>query len=161
MRTPVVEDLQPASFDVRLLDVNPIVFHQMLVVFLYLHLLEEESHGNEIAVLQRVAHFANVRRNGNVEGMDKFFNWHGGEEIIALETPLLTGCIDPADAQYLVPSAVNARDTEICDDLTTHGLYFSRHGFPHLSWAVLGIKELLDQRSLGFFLRDVSLSPRL
>src|SRR5207302_4590757 len=60
IRTPVIEDLQPASEHVGFLDVYPVVLNSagwVLAVF-HTELLHQQTHRNEVAVLQIAAYLA-------------------------------------------------------------------------------------------------------
>src|SRR5690242_15203902 len=161
MRTPIIEDLQPARFDIGLLDVNPVVFNKMLIVFLHLHFLEKKPYRNEIAILQGITYFANVCRNGDIERVDEFLYGHSGEKVVAIETTLLARGVESSNCNHFVSTAVNACHTKIGNDLAAHGFDFSGHGLPHLSGTILWIKELFDERRFCLLLRNIFLLAAL
>src|SRR5438270_741745 len=127
MRAPVVEDLQPPSLNVGFLDVNPVVLHQLLVLVFYFHLLQKQANGDEIAILQRVTHLADIYGHWYIQGMDEFLNGHRREEIISIEAPLLSGSIVPAYRNNAAALAVDAGHVEVGNDLTSHREHFLGH----------------------------------
>ena len=54
MRTPVVENLQPARQYIRLLNIDPIVGHQFRPLFfiLYFQLVKQQADRNEVTILK-------------------------------------------------------------------------------------------------------------
>src|SRR5205823_5464958 len=64
VRTPIIEDLQAAGKNVRLLDVDPIVLYQGRPAWIFvrnLQTIEQQSNGDEVAIEQSVVDLAHGR----------------------------------------------------------------------------------------------------
>ena len=91
---PVVEYLQAPEPDVRLLDVNPVVPERTAVGFTHGQLIHQQSHGDEVTILQAVADLANFAWYGHVHGVNQFAYRHGGKDIIRREAAPITAIAD-------------------------------------------------------------------
>ena len=159
VRAPVVEDLQAADHDVGFLNIDPVVLDQLAGPAFVLHhqFLDQQSHGDEVAIEQRIADFPHLPGHIAIEAAHQVFDRHGREQVLAPEVATLSIRGYPADTAHAIPLHQKLVDVEAGDDFSTLRSDFAGDDFPQLPRTQLGIQELFDQR--GF--RALLLSGRL
>src|ERR1035438_3501595 len=104
-------------------------------------MVAKHSHRQEIPVYQTVRDLADTVRRGGLKAVNQLPNRHGGEEIVAGKSPLLSGLHvrgPDRDDSIVVPllDAVHAPPRQ---NLASLGSYAARHFLPHLPRAVLRV----------------------
>ena len=126
-----------------------------------LQFLQQEADGDEVAVDQPFADLPHLGRDLGIQRADKVLHGHGREEpVAAIDGGLAAARIDGFDRHDALAVEVDLADPLVMDDPAAAAHDFPGDGLPHLPRTVLGIEELLDERSLGALLGDVAAAAK-
>ena len=150
---PVVEDLQAAHADVRLLHVDPAVGRDiaergLVCLICQAELVGEDADRDEVAVGQLLS-----RRLGAVgqravrQFVGKLGYGHAGKYVVCFERHFSIWRLDDNAGQFIA-CAEQADDAALEAHFAAHLLDFLAHRLPELPWAVFRIEEAVDERSL-------------
>jgi hypothetical protein len=142
--TPVVEDLEAAYENIRLLNVDPGVFDGRSVRLLNQQTIYKQANGNEVAIHETIGDRLNFGWHRNISDTKKLSNGHGREEIVAGYIHSIAGrssSIDRGDAICAIDTTFDVKfgDLPSQADLTALFSYEFRGALPQLSWTIFGI----------------------
>ena len=169
---PVVENLDAAELHVGFLHIDPVVGHELELAFgraglcriLDEQLVEQESHGNEVAVHEAIGDAPDIGRHRSLFAIhrgDEFLHRHRAEEIVAGnrfvhdDARAVHTFHDNAFDALAVGGAVHAHHLLVHADFATRFLHLLGNCFPQLAGPEFRIKELPDEARLGILLADV------
>src|SRR3989344_4636159 len=158
VRAPVMEELHAAKGDTRLVDIDPGV-RQGHAVFFTRFLLQEETHTNKIAVLERIAHPFHLSGRRGPKQLPSSRDVSRREDIIS--TDRLAAYFSARDAHSFTHERGHRR---IHTNLAAFRAHFMGNGLPHLAGAKRWVEELLDEGGLDAFVREGTakdLAPRV
>ena len=146
---PVLEVLDPAEPDVRLVDVDPGVREGLGAV-------DDQDDGQEVAVLQRLGRLDDLGRRGRVHRADQVADRQRREEVladVAGQPPLRVAGDERRDGRAVV---LDPDDAAVVVDGPPPLADLVAGGLPHLAGAEPGVLEAVDQG-----LDDLALPVRL
>ena len=150
IRRPVVEDLQAAHADVRLLHVDPAVGRDVAERGLcrlvrQAELVGEDADRDEVAVGQLLSRCLGfIGQSAVRQFVSQLGYGHAGENVVCFERHFTIWRLDD-DAGQLLACAEQADDAALEAHFAAHLLDFLAHRLPELSRAVLRIEEAVDE----------------
>ena len=147
-RAPVVEDLQPAQPDVRLLDVDPVVGGYAPAPHRCADrgLARDQADDDEVAVREPAGDLAHVRRGRGVHALDEVLHRHRRYRVVAAHrldrVRVADAHVDGDDPAAREPDAL---DAAVRRDRAAALAHLPGDFLPQLSGTELRIEEALDQ----------------
>ena len=135
---PGTEILDPADFDVRIVDVNPVVVKRIAILY-------DQHDGEEVAVLQRIGRGPGRFGNSRPNSANQLAHRRRGNNMLRFELLRFPLRIPERNAPGFAGRVViQAHDFAAHLDFAAHRPGFSRARFPHHARAFARIAERID-----------------